>query len=373
MKDNDFARHVPPSRPKKPRKLVTALSVAGALAVAAAGCGSTTSSTAASTSTGATKSSTSSAASFFKGKTITLIVPDNPGGTYDLYGRLLAPYLGKELGATVVVENVSGAGGIVGANKLAASTPNGLTIGNIGPGGAIGNVIEKQPGQQFNITKFNWIGQPGTPPNALLVSKSAPYKTFKQLQAAKSPVGMVDIKSGQSDLLSRVVLTAFGIPHKFLTGYADFAAVEQGYIRGDAPMIQESLTSLQAIMRSGKSVAVAVSAPVTNPPKLASLVTGVPTYTQLETQTGLSGAKKAAVDEAVTLANLSYDFAAPPGLSASKLAVLRKAFMAACNLPALKAAAAKGGLPISPIGGATIASSVKQGLSKAQTLSSYLG
>ena len=76
-------------------------------------------------------------ASYFKGKTITLISPDSPGGSYDSYARLFAPYLGQELGATINVEDVSGAGTLQGSNQMAAAAPNGLTIGMVNVGGDI--------------------------------------------------------------------------------------------------------------------------------------------------------------------------------------------------------------------------------------------
>ena len=53
------------------------------------------------------------AASFYKGKVITLLVGFNPGGGYDTYARLLAPFLEQRTGATVVVKNVPGGGSLV--------------------------------------------------------------------------------------------------------------------------------------------------------------------------------------------------------------------------------------------------------------------
>src|ERR1700758_1127565 len=86
-------------------------------------------------------------ASYFKGKTITLISPDSPGGSYDSYARLFAPYVGQELGATINVEDISAAGTLQGSNQMAASAPNGLTIGMRNEGGDNASLVEKQPGQ----------------------------------------------------------------------------------------------------------------------------------------------------------------------------------------------------------------------------------
>ena len=65
---------------------------------------------------------------FYAGKTVRMIVGSGVGGGYDVFSRLIAPYLGKTLGATVIVENVPGAGGLLALNKLYAAPPDGLQI-----------------------------------------------------------------------------------------------------------------------------------------------------------------------------------------------------------------------------------------------------
>src|SRR5262245_60310353 len=65
---------------------------------------------------------------FYAGKTVRMIVGSGVGGGYDVFSRLIAPYLAKTLGTTVIVENQPGAGGLVALNRLAVAPPDGLQI-----------------------------------------------------------------------------------------------------------------------------------------------------------------------------------------------------------------------------------------------------
>jgi tripartite-type tricarboxylate transporter receptor subunit TctC len=65
---------------------------------------------------------------------MTMVVPFAAGGASDVIARILAPGLRMELGQSVIVENVAGAGGMVGSNRVAKSAPDGyqMMLGNVG-------------------------------------------------------------------------------------------------------------------------------------------------------------------------------------------------------------------------------------------------
>ena len=65
---------------------------------------------------------------FYAGKTVRMIVGSGTGGGYDVFSRMIAPYLAKTLGTHVIVENQPGAGGLVALNRLYTATPDGLQI-----------------------------------------------------------------------------------------------------------------------------------------------------------------------------------------------------------------------------------------------------
>ena len=73
------------------------------------------------------------AAPFYEGKTIRIIVGVSAGGAFDNYSRILSRHMGKYIQGkpTIIVENMTGAGGLISANHLYRATkPDGLTIGH---------------------------------------------------------------------------------------------------------------------------------------------------------------------------------------------------------------------------------------------------
>ena len=108
--------------------------------------------------------STASDLEFFKGKTVTIVTPHGAGGGFDIYARMIAPYLQKYLpGSTVVVDNVTGAGGLQGRNKVFTAKPDGLTLGfSTGTGMVFAEWAEKE-GVQYKMAEFTLLGPHLTP------------------------------------------------------------------------------------------------------------------------------------------------------------------------------------------------------------------
>ena len=63
------------------------------------------------------------------GKNIRFIVPFSPGGGYDVYARLIEPMYEARLGAEIFIDNVTGAGGVIGAMAVSRTSPDGTTLG----------------------------------------------------------------------------------------------------------------------------------------------------------------------------------------------------------------------------------------------------
>jgi tripartite-type tricarboxylate transporter receptor subunit TctC len=310
-------------------------------------------------------------ASYFKGKTITLIAPDKPGGSYDAYARLFAPYVGQELGATINVENLAGAGTVEGTNQMAAASPNGLTIGMVNVGADTAGLVEKQPGQSFTMDKLSWIGQPAIVPNALVTQPGSAAQSFSALMHSSSPVTVLDIRNGIGDMLNRVVFGAFSIPHKLATGFQSTSELKQGFLAKDGQTIFEAMSTLYPLVSGSEAKPLLVTGSVSLP-SYQKVLSGVPTIQSELSQVSLSSRNAAAVKEALDLSNLSDDFAAPAGLPGSELSALRQAFAQAAALPALQAQAAKASLPLSFTPGATLAGQVNTALANSKAIAPYV-
>jgi tripartite-type tricarboxylate transporter receptor subunit TctC len=112
------------------------------------------------------------AADFYKGKTVTYIVATAPGGGYDTNGRLITEFMQKHLpGSTFVVQNMPGAGHLIGTNYIYASDPDGLTFGTFNTGLIYGQ-LAGDPGIKFDLTKMSWIGKVSSDPRVIVVSIS---------------------------------------------------------------------------------------------------------------------------------------------------------------------------------------------------------
>jgi len=129
----------------------------------------------------------------YPNKPVKIIVPFPAGGTSDVMGRLVADELGKLLKQPFIVENIAGAGGVIGTDKGAKATPDGYTLIQTGVGqNAVAHGLEPFPKYNSN-TDFMHISQVHSGPNVLVVHPSTPFKTVKDVvDYAKANPGKLD-------------------------------------------------------------------------------------------------------------------------------------------------------------------------------------
>src|ERR1700736_3050409 len=95
---------------------------------------------------------------YFNGKTVRLVVGYGPGGGYDAYARMIAPHLSKALGASVMVENQPGAGGLVALNRIYTAVPDGLTMMIVNGTGAALSQLTEQVGVRYDLGQLGYLG-----------------------------------------------------------------------------------------------------------------------------------------------------------------------------------------------------------------------
>ena len=116
-------------------------------------------------------------------RTITMVVPFAAGGTTDVVARIMADHMARTLGQQIVVENVTGAGGTVGATRVMKAQPDGYTIlmGNLGTQAAS---VGLYPNLAYDPRKdFEPVMNAAATPMVVAAKKDLPVKDFREFVA----------------------------------------------------------------------------------------------------------------------------------------------------------------------------------------------
>jgi tripartite-type tricarboxylate transporter receptor subunit TctC len=128
------------------------------------------------------------AAGKYPDKPVKLVVPFSAGGQFDIAARMLAQFASKELGQAVIVENVPGGGGNIGAAKVAGAAADGYSLLTLGGNHTIAQALYAKPGFRID-TDFTPISMVTVAPHVVLVNAALPVNTFPELvsQAKRNP------------------------------------------------------------------------------------------------------------------------------------------------------------------------------------------
>ena len=199
---------------------------------------------------------------------VKVIVPAAPGGTTDIVGRLLAAHLQQAWGQSCVVDNKSGAGGVIGSAEVAKATPDGhtLLLGNIGPQSIAYSLYRNMTYKPSDLIPVSDII---ATPNVLVVHPSVPAKTVPEFVAwLKSQDGKVSYASsgtGQSPHLAGawfLQLTGAKATH---VPYRGAAPALNDLIAGVTSYFYDNLTSSMEFIRAGKLRALGLTSGQRNP------------------------------------------------------------------------------------------------------------
>jgi tripartite-type tricarboxylate transporter receptor subunit TctC len=287
---------------------------------------------------------------FYAGKTVRLVVAFSPGGGFDTYSRAIARHLGKHIPGrpNVIVENMTGAGGIVQANFMYRSAkPDGLTIGN-NIGGLILQQILGARGIEFDGRKFEYLGAPAADHPVCALTRASGVATVEGWFAAKEPLRLGGVgPGGTASDVARTLHAALKLPIRVVDGYKGTSdirlAAEAGELAGGCWAWESIKTTWRKGLESGE-----VSVVLQVMPKRHAELPQVPlAIDYAKTEEGRRLLKHAVHDIAV----ITRLYFLPPGTPKERVQSLRRAFLATYKDPEFLAEAKKARLDIEPVGG----------------------
>jgi tripartite-type tricarboxylate transporter receptor subunit TctC len=224
---------------------------------------------------------------------ITLIVPFAAGGAADTTGRILADAMSKELGQTVIVENIGGAGGTVGSTRGMRAEADGYTIG-LGHMGTHAASVAINPNLAYDPRRhFEYLGLISTTPNIIFVRRDFPASTLKEFIAYAKAKGnkltMGHSGIGAASHITCILLFQLIDAQPTYVSYRGFGQTINDILSGSIDGSCDLVASVSPHVATGKVKAFVVAADDRSPavPDVPSAAeAGLPDF-KAETWTGL--------------------------------------------------------------------------------------
>jgi tripartite-type tricarboxylate transporter receptor subunit TctC len=285
---------------------------------------------------------------FYRGKTVKLNVGANNGGTYDIYSRLLAQFMGRHIpgNPTVLVENMPGASGTKSAQYIGEIAPKDGTV--------VGMFNQSMPQRQmfepdqvhFDLTKYNWIGAMNTSTTVFITWHESGVKTLEDAKKKDVMMGAVSAIGGNSVyplLLNSILGTRFKVVLGYVGGNTIQLAMERREVDGRAAIVWSGLKAGWPDWLAQKKVNVLVQTGLVKEKDIPE----VPLLIDL----GRNDEEKAIFRFISSDSAMGFPLCAPPGVPADRVAALRKAFDDTMKDPEFLTAAVDRKIEIAPSSG----------------------
>lgn len=196
---------------------------------------------------------------------IQMIVPFAAGGAIDQMARAMSNALSQELGQSIVIQNVPGAGGNIGAEQASRATPNGYTL-LVGTSATHGVNPALFPKLGYDAVKdFTPVAHWGAVPNVLVVNVASPIQSVDDLIArARSAPGKLTFGSaghGTSLHLAGELFKQAAKVDLTHVAYRGGAPASMDLLAGSISMMFDTVAVALPNLRSGKTRALAIAAP----------------------------------------------------------------------------------------------------------------
>jgi len=296
-------------------------------------------------------------ADFYKGKTITISIGYGPGGGYDTYTRAVARHIGKYIpgNPNVIVQNMPGAGSRLAANWLYQVAPkDGTALGVIGENSALDQAL-KEEGVQFDVAKFNWIGNPISDSNVTFVWASTGLGSLDDVVKKGGLICGGTGASSPSILQPTILNNLLNAKIKIVTGYPGGGdvnlAMERNEVncRGSNSWASTKSTTRQWI--EDHKINILVQFSTHKDPEISEYMKrDVPVITEL----AKSDTDRKALAALVAGTAFGRPILAPPDVPAARVAALRKAFDETMKDRDFVAETSKAKMELNPIPGAEL-------------------
>ncbi len=174
-------------------------------------------------------------AEFYKGRNLSLIIPNAPGGSFDLYARLVADNIGRFIPGhpAIVPQNMPGAGGMQAANYLTSIAPrDGSVMSVLVPNITLAQVLGVQA-VAYDTRKLNWIGRIIATTSTLFTWHTSATKTLSDLKTRETLIATTGAVT-QAEINSTLLNGVVGTRLKMIRGYKGSAEAALAVERGEA-------------------------------------------------------------------------------------------------------------------------------------------
>ena len=195
-------------------------------------------------------------------RNIILVAPFPPGGPSDTTARMIVGPMAKALGKQIVVENVTGAGGTIGSNRVAKAKPDGYTIMVSGSGThAAAEFLNKD--LPYRSTDFEQIGLINISPVVLVAREGVPANTLNDfvafLRSNEKKVTEADAGVGSISNLACSVFHSVADVHPTVASYRGTPQATMDLVAGTVDFGCNQIVNIVQHIKSGKLKAYAVT------------------------------------------------------------------------------------------------------------------
>jgi tripartite-type tricarboxylate transporter receptor subunit TctC len=301
---------------------------------------------------------------FYQGKQLKIVVGASAGAASDLYARVVAQHLPKQIlgKPEVIVQNMPGGGSMTAANYVySVAKPDGLTLGAVTAPIYFAQLLGRKE-VQFDWAKFTWIGTPEENDELFFIKSDLPYKTLFDLRKATDPPRCGASGVGSTGYyIPKLLEEVFGFKLGMVTGYPGAADVDLAVEKNE---VQCRGTTISAFFgrEPGKSWAKNgyVRFLVQTGDKRNHRLRDTPTIWELMEQEKAAEAKKRLARVVLGPGAFGRPILATPAIPAERVKILRDAYSKMLKDPEFVAEANKRQWELNPVSGEKLEALAKE-------------